>query len=81
MGHVREEVNSVADKYNSDTSLPLKERLMSVPLDAWDSEFPLVDLCLREVIRLQLSGTAFRKNNGPDIPIHGVSGCGEAAIQ
>lgn len=73
MGRVREEVNSVADQHNSDRSMPLKDRLMSVPLEAWDSGFPVIDLCLREVIRLQLSGTAFRKNTGPDIPIDDVS--------
>lgn len=73
MGRVRKEVNDVADKYHSDSSVPLKERLMSVPLEAWEFEFPMIDLCLRDVIRIQLSGTAFRKNNGPDIPINEVS--------
>lgn len=72
-GRVREEVNQVAGKYHSDNSAPLKERLMSVPLEAWDFEFPDIDLCLREVIRLQLSGTSFRKNTGPDIPLNAVS--------
>jgi len=70
MTRIREEVDTIADKYHSDKSVPLKDRLMSVPLEAWDFEFPLIDLCLREVIRLQLSGTAFRKNNGPEIPIN-----------
>ena len=59
---VLDEVNSIADKYNADKSLPLKERLMTVPISAWESEFPMIDLCLKDSIRLQMSGTAFRKN-------------------
>lgn len=43
---------------------------MSVPIEAWESEFPMSDLCLKDCIRMQLSGTAFRKNtSGQDIPL------------
>lgn len=70
LDRVRREVVSVADKYCSDTSMPLKERLMNVPLEAWESEFPIIDLCLKDSIRLQMSGTAFRNNiSDRDIPI------------
>jgi cytochrome P450 len=62
MQRVREEVEMVANRFSSDPSVPLKERLMSVPIEAWESEFVLADLCLRESIRLQLPGSAFRKN-------------------
>jgi cytochrome P450 len=62
MQRVREEIETVANRYSSDPSAPLKERLMSVPIEAWESEFTLTDLCLRETIRLQLPGNAFRKN-------------------
>ena len=68
---VREEVTGVANRYCSDTSLPLKEQLMQVPIEAWEAEFPLIDMCLKDSIRLQLSGTAFRKNmSGRDIPLN-----------
>lgn len=68
---VRKEVNAVADRYCADTSLPLVDRLMHAPLEAWESEFPTVDLVLKEVIRLQLPGAAFRKNiSGRPIPLN-----------
>lgn len=70
MKRVREEVNSVADRHCPDTDLPLKDRLMRVPIEAWESEFPNIDLCLKDTIRLQMSGTAFRKNtSNQDIPL------------
>jgi cytochrome P450 len=68
---VREEVDSVANRYCADTSLPLADRLMQVPLEAWESEFPTIDLVLKECIRLQLPGAAFRKNiSGRPIPLN-----------
>lgn len=71
LDRVRDEVNSVADRYSPDKSLPLKERLMQVPIEAWEGEFPIIDICLKDSIRLQLSGTAFRRNiSGHDIPLN-----------
>lgn len=50
------------------------EVLAGLSLDDWEAEFPLIDLALRETIRFQLVGTAFRKNiSGRDVPI-GSSG-------
>lgn len=62
LSEVRKEVAAVADRYNDDKDAPLVDRLASIPLEAWESEFPLIDLCLRDSIRLQLHGTAFRRN-------------------
>lgn len=68
---VRQEIISLADRYASDKDAPLKERLMDIPSDAWESEFPIMDACLKDSIRLQMSGTAFRKNiSGRDIPLN-----------
>ena len=68
---VRDEVNSVADRYAPDQSQPLKDRLMQVPIEAWEGEFPIADICLKDSMRLQMSGTAFRKNmSGADIPLN-----------
>lgn len=68
---VLEEVESAADRYCFDASLPLVDRLMQVPAEAWESEFPMIDLVLRESIRLQLPGAAFRKNiSGRPIPLN-----------
>ena len=41
---------------------------MSLPIEAWEGEFPNIDMCLKDSIRLNLNGTAFRKNtSGKDI--------------
>ncbi|KAF2163477.1 hypothetical protein M409DRAFT_26089 [Zasmidium cellare ATCC 36951] len=67
---VRDEVRTVANKYVPDSSLPLREKLMHIPIEAWESEFPTIDICLKDSIRLQTAGTAFRKNmSGQDIPL------------
>ena len=43
---------------------------MHIPCDAWENDFPVTDLCLRETIRLHMVGTAFRQNtSGKDVPI------------
>ncbi|KAF4635641.1 hypothetical protein G7Y89_g2441 [Cudoniella acicularis] len=69
MGRVREEIKGVAAKYSNNKDAPLVDQLSQVPVEAWESEFPMVDLCLKDSIRLQLLGTAFRKNiSGKDIP-------------
>lgn len=60
----------MADKHAPDSSLSLQERLALVPIEAWESEFPMIDLCLKEAIRMNLQGTAFRRNiSGHDVKI------------
>ncbi|KAJ8112688.1 hypothetical protein OPT61_g4995 [Boeremia exigua] len=58
----RDELRTVTSKYAPDTTQPLRYQLDHVPLEAWESEFPIIDLCLKDSIRLNLLGTAFRKN-------------------
>lgn len=68
---VTEEITSVANKYAADKNAPLRERLMAVPSEAWEGEFPIVDMCLRDSIRLNQPGVAFRQNlTGQDIPLN-----------
>jgi len=72
---VREEVERVANQYTTDESLPLADRLESVPIDAWESDFPMIDLCLKDSIRMHMPGAAFRRNtSGQDIPLPGGKG-------
>ena len=67
---VRAEVKAVAARYCADDNLSLKDQLMHVPCDAWEAEFPVLDICLKESIRLSTNGTSFRQNvSGQDIPI------------
>ncbi|KAJ4367917.1 hypothetical protein N0V86_009757 [Didymella sp. IMI 355093] len=65
----REEVRSTAAKHARDPTAPLRYQLDDVPLEAWEADFPIVDLCLKDSIRLNLLGTAFRKNiSGRPLP-------------
>jgi hypothetical protein len=62
MERVRAELDSVLNKYAPDHSLTLTERYALIPIEGWEAEMPLLDLCLRETIRLQLVGTMYRRN-------------------
>ncbi|TQN66212.1 Obtusifoliol 14-alpha demethylase [Colletotrichum shisoi] len=69
LAKAQDEVRAAAAKYARDPSAPLRYQLDHVPLEAWESEFPVIDMCLRDSIRLNLLGTAFRKNtSGRPIP-------------
>lgn len=68
---VKDEVDTVANRYCADATVPLADKLMQVPMEAWENEFPTIDLVLKESIRLQLGGNAFRKNiSGKPIPLN-----------
>ncbi|KAF1943839.1 cytochrome P450 [Clathrospora elynae] len=68
-----DEVCDVAAKYARDPNAPLRRQLDDVPLEAWEAEFPIIDICMRDSIRLNLLGTAMRRNiSGKPVPIgHG----------
>ncbi|KAH7409853.1 cytochrome P450 6A1 [Phaeosphaeria sp. MPI-PUGE-AT-0046c] len=69
LAKTQEEVRTVAAKYARDPKAPLRHQLDDVPLEAWESEFPAIDLCLRDSIRLNLLGTAMRRNiSGKSLP-------------
>ncbi|KAI1495631.1 cytochrome P450 6A1 [Biscogniauxia marginata] len=66
---VRAEVDGVVARHRRDDAAAA-DVLDTLTMDDWEAEFPLVDLCLRESIRLSMPGTSFRKNkSGRDIPI------------
>ena len=70
LAKTQEEVRNTAAKYAQDPSAPLRCQLNDIPLEAWEAEFPIVDMCLRDSIRLNVLGTALRKNtSGRAIPI------------
>lgn len=72
MARVREEVDASVAKHRSYPDQPAAEALGNLTIDDWESEFPLIDLCLRESIRLGMPGSSFRKNvTGHDIKIDG----------
>lgn len=59
---MRAEVDAAISKHRATTKQTPLEILKTLTVDDWESEFNLIDLCLRESIRLQTVGAAFRKN-------------------
>jgi cytochrome P450 len=62
LDRVRAEVLQTANKHSQDESVPLLQKLSELPMEAWETGFPLTEVCLRESMRLQLHGTGFRRN-------------------
>ena len=62
MARAREEVTAIAQNYNTDSKSSLEDQLSNIPVEAWETEFNFLDSCLKDSIRLQLLGTAFRQN-------------------
>lgn len=72
MAEVRKEVENAATKYSTDKIASLSDRLANLPVEAWESEFPMLDLCLKETIRVQGQGVFQRRNvSGSDLTIGG----------
>ena len=66
------EVKQAAKTHSKGKHATLVEQLDMMPLSAWESGFPSLDLCLKEVLRMWLSISATRRNIGNDpIPIPG----------
>jgi hypothetical protein len=64
MAKARGEVSDVAQKHNPESRSLLIDQLANIPVEAWETEFKFLDCCLKDSIRLQLLGTAFRRNIG-----------------
>ena len=62
ISELRREVAAAAEKFTPGDSSPLPERLAKIPLAGWENELPTIELCARETMRLNMPGTAFRKN-------------------
>ena len=68
------EVTAVANQYNPSPDTPLADKLVDIPLHAWETQFPVIDACFKETIRIQTIGIACRRNDsGMDLPL-GKSG-------
>jgi len=66
MARAREEVAAVARKYNPHSKSSLVDQLANIPIEAWETEFTFLDCCLKDSIRLQALGAAFRRNIGDE---------------
>lgn len=71
IGEIRKEISATVEQHTQGEKGSMLDRLAKVPLEGWENDFPTVEICLRESIRLQLPGTAFRKNSsGKSIKIN-----------
>jgi len=72
---VTSEILQVISKYSTlpETS-PLHQRLASIPVNAWESDMPLLDQAIRETLRLVMAHmTGLRKNELRDISFGDVT--------
>jgi len=70
---MKEYTTLVANHSNTLSTEPLHKRLASIPLNAWEDELPSVDLVIREILRVTLSGSLLRRNLQKDILVDGVT--------
>lgn len=67
---IQAEVDGVLAKYRQSPDEPVADVIARLPMEAWESEFPLIDMALRETIRLDNQGVSIRKNiSGKDVQI------------
>lgn len=73
MARARSEVITAIERHTTSTAdekTPLLDRLASLPLEAWETDFPVLDWCLRDCIRLTATGATFRQNvSGQDLVV------------
>jgi hypothetical protein len=71
---VQAEVDEAVARHRTSPNQSPVDVLDTLTIDDWESDFKLIDLCLRESIRIGIPGTSFRKNvSSTDVPI-GTSG-------
>lgn len=70
MSKCRDEVDAAVAKHRLHENESAVAVLSRLELADWEAEFPNIDLCLRDSIRLNLIGVAMRKNMaGKDIKV------------
>lgn len=67
---VRREIHTLISTYNTSLSCSISgealiQALSAIPLTAWESNTPCLDLCIRETLRSAQPHTSVRKNMGP----------------
>ncbi|PLB39442.1 cytochrome P450 [Aspergillus candidus] len=70
MTQVRTELDAVLSRYRSSPQETPLHILQRIPLETWESDLPVLELCLRECIRMHLTATTYRRNcSDREIPI------------
>ena len=50
---------------------PLHQRLASIQVSAWEEEMPILELIIRETLRISITGLTFRRNVLEDLTFSG----------
>ncbi len=67
------EIQSVLSTHSKDKNASILDQLDLLPLEAWESSFPTIDVCFKELIRMNAAFPMFRKNmSDKAIPIPGT---------
>ena len=68
----KEEVDVLINKHTTNSSNePLHQRLASIKVSAWEDEMPVLDLIIRETLRISFTGLALRRNLLEDLTFSG----------
>ncbi|KAF8221627.1 cytochrome P450 [Tricholoma matsutake] len=67
---VAAEVQAIIEQHTDTTSTdPLHKRLATVPISVWEEEMPMLELALRETLRLTVNSAALRRNLAEDLNV------------
>ena len=70
---VQSEVGQLLAKHKKLDHETAVDLLPRVTLEEWETDLPVLEICLRETIRLKVNGTCVRKNlSGANVPIPGT---------
>ncbi|KAF8815722.1 cytochrome P450 [Phlegmacium glaucopus] len=69
---VKAEVDSLIQKHTTNSSNePLHKRLAAIHISAWEDEMPVLELVIRETLRLSVNGVTLRRNLLEDMMLSG----------
>ena len=68
----RAEVEALVNKHTTNSSdEPLNKRLAAIHISAWEDEMPVLDVVIRETLRISMCGLSLRRNLGEDLTFSG----------
>jgi sterol 14-demethylase len=63
------EFQALLANHTENSSLPIHERLASIPLNVWEAELPVMDVVMRETLRMTMGILSLRRNLGADVSV------------
>lgn len=68
---VRAEIDAFKEEYSPTSAGRIGTNISDVPLHVWQSNLPVLDLCISETVRLVATGVFVRRNVGLDMEVDG----------